>query len=231
MKHVVRFIPLIILLLLMGIVYFFGINEYISWEVFKEHRDSLKEFVSLHPIGSSFAYMGIYALLTALSIPAAFLISMIGGFLFPQPLSTLLVVIGATFGATILFLVAKYSLKDVWGVKFSKLLKPMQKGFQKNAMTYLLILRLLPIFPFWLVNIAPAFFNVAIWVFVWTTFLGIIPGAFVYTQAGRGIDAIFEGEGPISFWNLLNTEMIIALIGIVLLAFIPMIVKYIVNHK
>lgn len=225
MKHLSRFIPLLIIVVLMALFYALGVNDYFSWEVFKEHRASIKRFVNSYPVTSPLIYSAIYALIAALSIPVAFLLSMIGGFLFPQPLSTFCVVVGATCGASILFLVAKTALHDFLKKKFATLIDKMRSGFQRNAISYMLLLRVLPIFPFWLVNIAPVFFKVTFTTFVWTTFVGIIPGAFVYTQAGRGIDAIFEGEGSISFWDLLNREMVIGLIGIIILAIIPMVVK------
>jgi len=225
MRHLRKFIPILIIITVMILFYALGVNELISWEVFKAHRESIKEFIAEHSIYSALIFMVIYAVLVALSVPIGFLLSMIGGFLFPQPLSILYVLIGATTGASILFLSAKTALKDFFQKKVSKFFASMKEGFRKNSVTYLLLLRVLPLFPFWLVNIAPAFFNISLRTYIWTTFVGIIPGVFVFTQAGRGIDMIFEGEGKIAFWDLLNTEMIIAMIGMIILAFIPMIVN------
>jgi len=226
MKYFIRLLPLLILIVIISIFYMAGAYDFVSWEVFKEHREEIKSFVAAHPVLAPIVYILIYALITALSVPAAFLVSMVGGFLFPMPLSTLYVVLGATIGAFIIFVIAKTALHEFFERKLLGRFEKMQKGFQEHAVTYLLLLRLVPLFPFWLVNISAAVFNVSSLTFLWTTMIGIIPGAFVYTEAGRGIDRFLDTEGVITLWSLLNPSIIVAFIGIIILAFIPMIVKY-----
>lgn len=147
------------------------------------------------------------------------------GFLFPIPLSTLYVVIGATLGALIIFLSARTAFGEFFQKKAGTLLKKMEKGFQENAWSYLLFLRFVPLFPFWLVNIAAAFFQVRVWIFVWTTIVGIIPGAYVYTQAGAGIGAVLESNRSFSFSGVFNAQMIVSLILLGILLFALFIVK------
>jgi len=101
----------------------------------------------------------------------------------------------------------------------------MEGGFQKNAASYLLFLRFIPLFPFWLVNIAPAFFNVKTRTYIWTTFVGIIPGSYVYAQAGSGLGTIFEEGKSFSFNSVFNTQMNFALVLLALFSLIPILVK------
>lgn len=101
----------------------------------------------------------------------------------------------------------------------------MKRGFDQNPATYLLFLRLVPLFPFWLVNLAPAFFNVRTSTYIWTTCVGIIPGAFVYTQTGKGLGAIFDSGKSFSFETIFNLELKIALVVIALFLLLPIFIK------
>ncbi|NGX26961.1 MAG: hypothetical protein K940chlam6_00888 [Chlamydiae bacterium] len=225
MKKFKRFIPILIIAILMLIGYFSGVYRALDFETLKYHHNELTEFVNSNPIMTPLLFMGIYVVVAALSIPAALLLSLLSGFLFPQPLCTLYVVIGATIGATLIFLAARTAFGGSLKEKARPFLRKMKKGFNKNAVSYLLFLRFVPFFPFWIVNLAPAFFNVRIWTFFWTTFVGIIPGTFVSTQAGRGLNAIFESSEEFSIASIFNTEMKIALIGLGIFSLIPIIIK------
>jgi len=220
-----KYFPLLLILLLTAIVYFLKLHDFLTFEKLKEHRQQLKDIVAAHPLLSPFVFIAVYTTATALSIPGGLVLSVFGGFLFPQPWSTLYVVIAATLGACMLFLAAKTAFGDLLKRKAGPRLKRMQKGFEEDAANYLLFLRLVPIFPFWLVNLAPAFFGVPLSTFAWTTFFGIIPGSFVYTQAGVGLGAIFDSTKQLSQETVFNTQIKIALIGLAIFALLPVIVK------
>jgi len=220
-----RLIPVAILLLLMLAVYLLGLHELITYESLKEHRNTLKGLVNSHPYLAPFIYIVVYAISTSLSIPGGALLSIFGGFLFPQPYSTLFVVIGATIGATAIFLIAKTSVGEGLREKAGPRLQKMRKGFQENAANYLLFLRLVPLFPFWLVNLAPAFFGVSLVTFIWTTVVGIIPGSFVLTQAGVGLDAIFASGEAFTISAIFNNQIKIALAALGLFALLPVAIK------
>lgn len=220
-----RFIPLLIILILMAIGYFSGFYKALNFDTLKYHHNELTEYVNNNPISTPFIYMGTYMAVTALSIPGGLLLSLLGGFLFPQPWCTIYVLIGATTGATILFLAARTAIGNFLRKKAGPRLAKMEKGFNKNAASYLLFLRFVPIFPFWLVNIAPAFFNVRLKTYIWTTLVGITPGAFVFTQAGRGLGAIFETADEFSVNAILNPQLKIALICLGIFALLPIIIK------
>lgn len=224
-KMIKRFIPLIVIVLLMAIVYFTGLYEYISYENLKQHRQTFKEFVHARPFIAPLTFMVVYALSTALSIPGGIFLSIFGGFLFPQPFSTIYVVTAATIGAIAIFLAASTALGHYLRNRAGPLINKMRQGFQEDAAGYLLFLRLVPIFPFWLVNLAPAFFGVTLFTFAWTTFVGIIPGAFVFTQAGVGLGAILDAGDELTIDAIFNNQVKIALIALGIFALLPTIIK------
>lgn len=224
-KQIKRYLPILIIIILMAIVYATGLYKSFSYQTLKAYHSDLKLYVSKHYIFSPFAFILVYILSTALSIPGGIFLSLIGGFLFPEPLSTLYVVIGATIGAALLFLSARTALGKHLFKKAGPFLKKMESGFKKNVVSYLLFLRFVPLFPFWLVNLAPAFFNVRLRTYLWTTLVGILPGAYVFTQAGEGLGAIFESQGGISIDAIFNTKIKIALIALGIFALIPIVIK------
>ncbi len=226
-----RFWPLLVLLVIGFFVHASGIVNYATFEALKVHRDSLQDFVSAHSTLAPMSYIGIYILATVLDFPVAIFLSITGGFLFSQPWCTLYAVIGASTGATIFFLVAKTVVGDALRKRAGPFLKKIESGFQKDAVSYMLFLRLVPVFPFWLINTAPAIFGISLRTFFLTTFFGIIPGSFVFTQAGRGIDSIFEQGKSFSAQNILTQDIIIALTGLGVLALIPIIVRLIQGRK
>jgi uncharacterized membrane protein YdjX (TVP38/TMEM64 family) len=225
MKKMKRYLPLLILVILMLATYLSGAYQYLTYENLKSHHRLLQIYVLAHPIAAPLIFMGIYFLATALSIPGALFLTLAGGFLFAFPLSTLYVVIPATLGATVVFLSARTAIGDLLKKRAGPLLAKMEKGFKKNAVNYLLFLRLVPLFPFWLVNLAPAFFGISLITFMWTTCVGILPGSIVFTQIGSGLEAIFETPGPFSLHSLFNMKIKIALICLGLFCLIPIFLK------
>ena len=134
-------------------------------------------------------------------------------------------VVGATLGATAIFLIAKTSLGDVLLAKADKHIKSMQHGFAENEMSYMFVLRLVPLFPFFIVNLVPAFLGVSLRTYIIATFFGIMPATFVYTLAGSGLGTVFEQGEAFSIIGILTPEMIGALFGLALLSLIPVIYK------
>jgi len=230
-QRVKRYIPIICLAILMVTALLLGAGEYLSLETIKENRQFLIEIVGKYPLLAPVAYIAIYIIVTALSIPGALFLSLTGGFLFPQPLSTLYTVVGASIGASILFLVAKTAMGKLLRNSAMPFLNKMEKGIKKNGASYLLFLRFIPIFPFWLVNLAPALFSVPFFTFAWTTVVGITPGAFVFTQAGAGLGAILDADAPFSIEGIFNTEVKIALIALGLFALLPTIIRKMIKGK
>lgn len=224
-----RFIPLAFIIIAMGVIYFSGMYHYVTFETLKYYDQILESFVIHHFIWISVLYILIYITAAALSFPGAFILTIFGGYFFPQPLCTIYVVCSATCGATIVFLVTKTALGDSLKDKAIPFLKKMEKGFKEHGASYLLFLRFIPIFPFWIMNIAPAFLHISIKSFIWTTFVGVIPGSIVLTLAGSGLKKVFENNEVFSIHTVFNTQMKIALCLLGFLALSPILYKKIMK--
>ncbi|MCZ6589912.1 MAG: VTT domain-containing protein, partial [Alphaproteobacteria bacterium] len=170
-------------------------------------------------------FLGVYTASTALAIPGALVLTIAGGFLFGTLWGTVWVVIGATAGASLLFLVARTALGEALRARAGPMLKKIEAGFGANAFSYLLSLRLLPIFPFFIVNVVPAFVGVPLRTFVLATVLGIIPGSFVFASVGAGLGSAFEMVMEPTLASAITPEIIIALVSLAILALLPIVWK------
>ena len=220
-----RLLPVAVLVLGLAAFFFFGLNQYLSFEALSQNRAALLDWVDTYGIVAALIYMLIYAAAIAFSLPGGAVLTITGGFLFGSLLGTLCVVIAATAGATALFVIAKTSFGDVLRAKAGPALQKMQAGFQEGALSYLLVLRLVPIFPFFLVNLVPAFLGVSLRVYVLGTFIGIIPGTFVFATVGAGLGSVFDQGGTFSAAGILTPQIITALVGLAVLALIPVVYK------
>ena len=170
--------------------YFFDLGRLLSLETLKANRDQLLAFTEAHYTTAVVLFIVLYIAVVGLSLPGATIMTLAGGFLFGAAPATLYVNFGATTGATLAFLAARYVLKDWVEEKFGRWLEPLQQGFAKNALSYLLTLRLIPLFPFFVVNLVSGLTRVSLGTYVAATALGIIPGSFVYSYAGRQVGTI-----------------------------------------
>lgn len=220
-----RMIPLLILAAGLVAFFLFGLDEYLTFETLRENRAWLLEQVAESALLAAIVYIVLYILVVAFSLPGGAVMTITGGFLFGQWLGTTYVIFAATIGATILFIAAKTALGDVLRAKAGPFLKKMEEGFQENALSYLLVLRLIPLFPFFVVNLVPAFLGVSLRVFVIATFVGIIPGSFVYATVGAGLGSIFDSGEEFSAGSILTTEIVTALVGLAILALLPVAYK------
>ncbi len=221
-----RFLPIGILIL--GLIAFFVFGrDYVSFATLSEHEATLSNFVAANAIVASVLYMAAYAVAIAFSLPTGALLTLIGGLLFGFVWGSVLVVFGATIGATCLFLAAKTALGDTLREKAGPWMAKLEDGFREDAVSYLFTLRLIPIVPFWLVNLVPAFFGVSLRVFVMTTFLGIIPGTLVYVSVGNGIGALIRqgAEPEVGLGLFLKPEILLPIAGLIVLSLVPVVYK------
>ena len=226
-----RMLPVIILVIVAVGVFSSGLHNYLSFDALSEHRETLLSLVENHPALAPFAFIAIYAAATALSLPGGVILTIAGGFLFGTWLGGLYVVIGATFGAIAIFLIAKTALGDALRSKAGPWMTKMEAGFKENELSYLLILRLVPIFPFWLVNLVPAFLGVSLSTYAIATFVGIIPGSFAYASAGNGLGAVFDQGGPPGFGVLANPAVWGPMVALTVLALVPIAYKRMSRNK
>lgn len=220
-----RLAPLAVLAGLIALFFVFGLDDYITFDALRDNRQVLTQFVADQGILAVLLFMAIYAAATALSLPGGAILTITGGFLFGVWLGTSCVVVGATIGAVIIFLIAKTSVGDALRAKTGPALRRMEAGFRENALSYLLVLRLIPLFPFWLVNIVPAFLGVPLRTYTVATLLGIIPGAFVYASVGAGLGSIFDSQDEFDPAAVLTPEVVTALIGLAVLSLLPIAYK------
>jgi len=218
-------LPLLIIASVTALFIAFDLHQYLSFEQLREHRAWLQTWVSVQPISAALIYMLVYIMVVMFSLPGGTIMTLTGGFLFGAAFGTLYTVIGATLGATAIFLIAKTSLGEFLSAKVGKYAQNMQKGFQDDALSYMFVLRLVPLFPFFIVNLAPAFLGVPLRTYLIATFFGIMPATFVFSLAGSGLGQVFEQGGAFSISSILTTEMIGALLGLALLSLVPVIYK------
>jgi uncharacterized membrane protein YdjX (TVP38/TMEM64 family) len=220
-----RWLPLVVLLALASAVYAVGLHRELSLAGLQQRRELLQGLVSAHPMLAPPAFVLIYAAATALSLPGAAFLTIAGGFLFGPWLGGLWSVIGATAGAVAVFLIARTALGSPLRDRAGPWLGRLEAGFRRDAFSYLLALRLVPLFPFWLVNLVPAFLGVPLTVFASATFLGIIPGGVIYAGIGSGLGAVLDrGEQP-NLGLVLEPQVILPLIGLAALTLLPVLYR------
>jgi len=221
-----RWVPVIIILTILTGGYLAGLNEYFSLDFISENRDKLMMRVEDNYLLSLATYFVIYTVAVAVSFPGASLITVISGFLFGWFAGGLTTVFAATLGASIIFMAERTSLGDILQKKAGKRMAKLSKGFQRDAFSYLFTLRLAPIFPFWLINLAPALFGMKLVPYVVATFIGIIPGTFAYAYLGQGLGTTIRGDGAIVTPTLVAALAVLALVSV-----IPIVVKRLKNNK
>eukprot|EP01088_Endostelium_zonatum_P004772 TRINITY_DN16109_c0_g1_i1.p1 TRINITY_DN16109_c0_g1~~TRINITY_DN16109_c0_g1_i1.p1 ORF type:complete len:302 (-),score=24.18 TRINITY_DN16109_c0_g1_i1:12-866(-) len=203
------------------ISYFSGLTSTLSFSGIKKQRLLLIELVQTYPILSPLCFVVSLIVIVACSIPGATIMTLTAGFLFDQPYSTLYSVFGASTGACIIFYISKMSIGEALRRRITnyKLGETLELGLKKHQFVYLMIIRIVPIFPFWFVNIAPTMFGVEFKNFALGTYIGILPGSWVCTQAGNGLaaslDSGADSDTLFSFFlnsMLMNPKMILPII-------------------
>ncbi len=239
-----RYLPIVVIVAIVGLVYKMGWLDFLSFESLIKNKETLTGFVSGNFITALLLYALLYMTVTALSLPAGTIVTLTGGFLFGGLFGGLATVIGATLGAIIIFKIAQSSFGDSLVSKAGPWVEKMRDGFKEDAMNYMLFLRLVPIFPFWLVNIAPALLSVRTSTYAIGTFFGIIPGTLAFSYVGAGMSSTIDAQAvtynaciakmgeasekcgvSLNPGDFVNKNLIIAFVLLGLLAIIPIIIK------
>jgi uncharacterized membrane protein YdjX (TVP38/TMEM64 family) len=189
-----RLWPLALLVAATVLVVGMGWTRYLTLEELVARREALRAAIAERAWLALFAFMAIYAGSVALSLPGAAVLTLAGGFLFGWFLGGIASIVAATLGAIVVFLVARTAFGEILAARAGPWLERLRRGFQEDAFSYLLFLRLVPIFPFWLVNLAPALLGVGLSTYAAATFIGIIPGSFAYSIAGKGLDSLIVAQ-------------------------------------
>ena len=200
-------------------------RDYLSWETLTENRDALVAWREDNIVRAALVYLVGYAIVVAFSIPGAVWMTIAGGFVFGLVPATLMTTVAATIGATAVFLAARTSLRDTLRARAGGWLKRLDREFEEGEISFLLVIRLVPIVPFFIANLAPAFLNVRLVNFVWTTFVGIIPGTAVFASVGAGLGGVIDrGERP-DPGIIFEPYVLGPLLGLAALAALPVVVR------
>ncbi len=189
-----RWLPLLALAGLMALVFGTGWHRYVSFKTIGVNYDLLQSFIAHNKAAALAIYGAIYIAVVALSLPGGLVMTSAGGLLFGWQLGASAAVVAATIGATLVFLIARSSLGESLAAKAGPSLAALRDGFRENALSYLLFLRLVPVFPFFVVNLAPALLGVPLKTYVLGTLLGIIPGTIAFSVAGSGLGSVVEAQ-------------------------------------
>ncbi|MDE2133835.1 MAG: TVP38/TMEM64 family protein [Alphaproteobacteria bacterium] len=206
-------------------IFIVHLDRYLTFDVLAANRAWLLRQVTDHLLATILVFAAVYVAATTLSLPGSSILTMTAGFLFGTILGTAVAVIAATLGATLLFVVARTSLGEAFRDRTQGALVALREGFRKNAFNYLLFLRLVPLFPFWLINLVAAFLEVPLRIFVLGTLIGIIPGAAVYASVGSGLGSVLDrGQKP-DLGIILSPAFLVPILALATLSLAPIIYR------
>ena len=194
-----RKLPLVAIIVA-AVIGFWTLRDYLSFEALRDNREALLAFRDANYLQTVLAFIGIYIAIVAFSLPGASIATLTGGFLFATFPGALFNIVGATTGAALIFLAAKWGLGERLAARMESsdgAVKKFKDGIDENQWSMLFLMRLVPAVPFFVANLIPAMVGVSLFRFVITTFIGIIPGSVVFTSVGAGLGEVFEsGETP-----------------------------------
>ena len=228
--RLIRLLPMFLLLLGLSIILVFGGIDYISIELLKTHKENFKQFIDNEFLFSAIVFILIYATTTACSIPGAAILSLLSGYLYGVAFGTVFSLTGATIGACVLYFAARTALGHLLKSRSGSAVLTMQDGFRRNAFYYMLFLRLVPIFPFFLVNLVPAFLKVRFTTYFFASVIGMFPGSLVFSLTGVGLDKILLNSEGVSMASLVSDELMFGLLGLGVLSILPVFYKWILNY-
>ncbi len=215
-----RWMPVAGIALVLLLAYAFGLENYLSLSAIRRHQAELIAFVADNLALAALTYVVVYVIVVAVSFPGAGVMTITGGFLFGAALATALAVFAGTVGATLIFLATRSSLGDLFARRAGPRAQKLRDGFLQEGFSYLLFLRLVPLFPFWLVNLAAALFGMRLLPYVVATAIGTVPATFAFAFFGQGLGtALKNDDRPAS------AELLIALMLLGLVALVPPLVR------
>lgn len=218
-----RLLPVAILLGGLAVFLLLGLERYFSYDLLYRHQATLTKWVAKHAFISAAAFILAYAIVVAFSLPVAMVVTPVAGFLFGTWMGAGLSVIGATLGSIAVFLAARTAFRDLFRARAGAALARLEAGFQRDDFSYLLFLRLVPIFPFWLINIVPALLGMRLGRYVVATMIGIVPAAIVYASVGAGLGAMIERGEPPNLGIIFEWRILLPLLGLAALSLLPVV--------
>ncbi len=213
-----RFVAPFAVVFLVALAWTFGLHRYLTLEALAAQREALAALVAARPVASALLYVAAYIAVVAFSLPGGAVMTLAGGLLFGALLGAFLAVLGATIGAAVLFLLARSAFAPLVAGRAEGLLGPLRAGLARDGFFYLLSLRLVPVFPFWLLNLAPALLGMAFAPYLAATFFGIIPGTLVFAGIGAGLDEVFLSGASPDLGVIFSWGVLLPLLGLALLS-------------
>jgi len=213
-----RFVAPLAIVVLVALAWAFGLHRYLTLEALAAQREALAALVAARPVASALMYVASYIAVVAFSLPGGAVMTLSGGLLFGAFIGAFLAVLGATTGAAVLFLLARSAFAPFVAGRAEGLLGPLRAGLARDGFFYLLSLRLVPVFPFWLLNLAPALLGMAFAPYLAATFFGIIPGTLVFAGIGAGLDEVFLSGASPDLGVIFSPDVLLPLLGLALLS-------------
>ena len=213
-----RFVAPLAVVVVLGLVWALGLHRHLSLEALAAQREALAGLVAARPVLAALVYVAAYIGVVAFSLPGGAVMTLSGGLLFGVFIGACLAVLGATIGAAVLFLLARSAFAPLVAGRAEGLLGPLRAGLARDGFFYLLSLRLVPVFPFWLLNLAPALLGMRFAPYLAATFLGIIPGTLVFAGIGAGLDEVFLSGGVPDLGVIFSWGVLLPLLGLALLS-------------
>ncbi|MBD3677206.1 MAG: TVP38/TMEM64 family protein [Rhodobacteraceae bacterium] len=230
---VLRHLPLA-LILTVALIGAFALRDQLSFEALRDNREALLAFRDANYMGTVLAFIALYVVIVGFSLPGATVATLTGGFLFATFPGVLFNVTGATLGAVVIFLAARWGLGERLAARMEAsdgTVKRLKDGIDENQWSVLFLIRLVPAVPFFVANLLPAMVGVPLHRFVISTFLGIIPGGLVYTSVGAGLGDVFaRGETP-NLGIIFEPQILLPILGLCALAALPMVLKGLRGRK
>lgn len=226
-----RLLPVAILLGGLAVFLLLGLERFFSYDLLCRHQATVTKWVAKHALISATIFVLAYALVVAFSLPVAMVVTPVAGFLFDTWMGAGLSVIGATLGSIAVFLAARTAFRDLFCARAGPALARFEAGFRRNDFSYLLFLRLVPVFPFWLINIVPALLGMRLDRYVLATMIGIVPAAIVYASVGAGLGMVIgRGERP-DLGIIFEWRILLPLLGLAALSLVPVVYTHLRKPK
>ena len=228
-----RNLPLIGILFV-AVIGFFTLRDYLSFQTLADNRELLIGFRDDNYLLTALVFIAVYVAVVAFSLPGASIATLTSGFLFGPVFGAGFSVLSATIGATLIFLAARHGFGETLGARMEAskgTIKKIKDGIDENQWSMLFVIRLVPVVPFFVANLVPAFMQVPLHRYVISTFFGIMPGSVVYTSVGAGLGEVFaRGETP-NFGIIFEPHVLLPILGLAALSLLPVVVKAVTGKK
>lgn len=216
-----RFGPALLVVLAVALILRSGWLGRLSLEGLRDSRHDLMAYVHAHPLQSLGLYAAVYVATVALSLPTALVLTLTGGFLFGPWIGGAVASVSCTLGAAVVFLISRLTVGDAVEAKTGARVRAVAEEIKKDAFFYILTLRLIPVTPFWLTNVAAGLIAIPFWTFFLASLIGIFPVGLIYAGIGSGLEHLFASGRPLSLHALITPRMLLPLIGLAVLSVLP----------